>query len=171
MALVPVPIEFQLPDGWASADREQVAASGAAYVALRTGLTGPFTPNITVTADYREDDVSMPAIADEIVERLRRTARDVQLMARRTVGDDHVPGVIQSVTLTLVVGDRPLHLAQVQAVLAFRDELDPGRRAIYLFALTAARAHLDVVLPEFQQYVRSVRVPQHHDETAGSQGA
>ncbi len=155
---VPVPIEFELPEGWRTAERREADESAAAYVALRTGVPGAFTPNITVTAEYINEDKSLLGIADESVERLRRTAANVDMTGRRTVASDKAPGVLQTVSMVLHVGGTPVPLVQVQAILVLMDEADERRRATYLFALTAPEEHIELLLPEFQSFVGSVRV-------------
>ncbi len=155
---VPVPIEFDLPEGWRSAERKGADESSAAYVALRTGVPGTFTPNITVTAELTDEDRSVLKIADESVERLRRTAVNVHMTERRTVASDKAPGVLQTVSMVLPIQGTPVALVQVQAILVLKDEADERRRATYLFALTAPEKDVELLLPDFQSFVGSVRV-------------
>ena len=152
---LPVPVEFELPPGWTPAPPDEVGAPGVAFVALRSlpERTG-FTPNITLSGEFRDDPASLTEIADESISRLGQTSERASLARRTEVGTPGSPGLTQLVNIRHPVGGE---LLQCQVYLDMHDTHDASRRAVLQLALTASAEQLDDVLGDFQRFVASVR--------------
>jgi hypothetical protein len=154
---LPVPIEFRLPDGWRPAPPDEVGAPDVAFVALHPEPDAGFTANITIDGEYRPDEADLAAIAEESVQRMRGIAGSVVLTGRQEVGPESAPGLTQQLSFTVSTGGVRHALLQTQVYLSLLDERDPHRRAVIRLALTATAAQHDDVLPDFQDFVRTVR--------------
>lgn len=152
---LPVPIEFELPPGWTPAPPDEAGAPGVAFVAVRAlaERTG-FTPNITLSGEFRTDPASLTDIADESIARLGRTSERASLARRTEVGTAGNPGLTQLVNISDRAGGE---LIQCQVYLDMHDTRDASRRAVLQLALTASAGQLDDVLGDFQRFVASVR--------------
>ncbi|MFD2421292.1 hypothetical protein [Amycolatopsis pigmentata] len=157
VATIPVPIQFSLPEGWRSVPPDEVNAAEAAFVALRPPPVEGFTANITISGELREDDVPLPRIADEAVEKLRTGARDVELGRRNEVGSTANPGLTQAVRMTVDLHGTPTEIGQFQVFLAMRDTEHKDRRAVLHIVLSALPEQFDNLLEEFQQFVSTIR--------------
>ncbi|PXY30946.1 hypothetical protein [Prauserella muralis] len=154
---LPVPIEFELPEGWTPAPPDEVNAPGSAFVALHPASIDGFTANITIAGQLYTDGTSLDAIADESLRRLDGTADVVTLRQRDIVGSKDAPGRTQVVDITTTIDNRRLQLVQCQVYLELRDESDPRRRAVIELALTCRDSQLDAVLGDYQKFVGTVR--------------
>lgn len=154
---LPVPIEFELPEGWRAAPPDEVGAPGAAFVALHPQPDAGFTANITIDGEYRPDAAALPEIAHESVERLRQAGTSVEVTGRREVGSADAPGLTQTLSVAAVVGGVPRDLIQSQVYLSMLDVADPGKRAVIRLVLTATASQHPDVLDDFQDFVRTVR--------------
>lgn len=157
VATLPVPIQFSLPEGWRSVPPDEVNAAEAAFVALRPPPVGGFTANITISGEVREDEVPLPRIADEAVEKLRAGARDVELGRRNDVGSAANPGLTQAVRMTVGLHGTPTEIGQFQVFLAMRDTEHKDRRVVLHIVLSALPEQFDNLLAEFQQFVSTIR--------------
>ncbi|MBT2392400.1 hypothetical protein J7E87_23985 [Streptomyces sp. ISL-1] len=156
-ARLPVPIEFQLPEGWSAADPEQADASGVAFAALHPELDDGFAANITIDGEYRPDEAPLAEIADGSVQRMREIADSVAVANRKEIGSADAPGLTQTMTFAAEAGGVRRALVQIQVYLAMLDVHDPAKRAVIRLALTATPAQLDNVLGDFRQFVETVR--------------
>ncbi|WP_405798146.1 hypothetical protein [Streptomyces sp. NBC_01506] len=154
---LPVPIEFELPEGWRPAPPDEVGAPGAAFVALHPHPDAGFTANITIDGEVRPDAATLPEIAHESVERLSQAATSVVVTGHREVGSTDAPGFTQTLAVSAVVGGVPRDLVQSQVYLSMLDVADPGKRAVTRLVLTATASQLPDVVDDFQEFVRTVR--------------
>nr|WSU77112.1 hypothetical protein OG499_31020 [Streptomyces anulatus] len=154
---LPVPIAFELPDGWRATPPDGVGAPGAAFVALHPHPEAGFTANITVDGAFRPDAATLPEIADESVENLRGSAASVDIAERREVGSEEAPGLTQTLAISAVAGGALRDLIQSQVYLSMLDVNNPDKRAVIRLILTVtASQHRDVV-EDFRDFVRTVR--------------
>jgi len=154
---LPVPIEFELPEGWHAAPPDEVGAPGAAFIALYPQSDAGFTANITIDGAYRPDAATLPDIAHESVEHLRQADAMVEVTASREIGSADAPGLTQTLAVAAVVGGVPRDLIQSQVYLSMLDVADPGKRAVIRLVLTATASQHPEVLDDFQDFVRTVR--------------
>lgn len=155
---LPVPIEFELPEGWIAAPPDEVGAPGAAFVALHPDPrpTG-FTANITIGGEFRPDRASLADIADESVQRLAESATAAMLASRNEFGDPDAPGLTQLVRIRDRIDGTDWSLAQCQVYFSMSDVDDERKRVILQLALTATEEQLDGVIRDFQWFVSTVR--------------
>ncbi|MER5894995.1 hypothetical protein [Streptomyces sp. NPDC001876] len=154
---LPVQIAFELPDGWRATPPDGVGATGSAFVALHPHPDEGFTANITIDGEFRPDEATLPEIADESVENLRRSAASVEVVERREVGSEDAPGLTQTLAVSAVAGGSLRNLVQSQVYLSLLDVTDPSKRAVIRLILTVtASQHRDVV-EDFRDFVRTVR--------------
>ncbi|MDQ0941820.1 hypothetical protein [Streptomyces sp. V1I1] len=154
---LPVPIEFELPEGWRAAQPDEVGAPGAAFVALHPQPDAGFTANITIDGEYRPDAATLSEIAHESVERLSQAAASIVVTGRREIGSADAPGFTQALALSAVVGGVLRDLVQSQVYLSMLDLADPRKRAVIRLVLTATASQHPAVLDDFQDFVRTVR--------------
>jgi hypothetical protein len=156
VATLPVPIEFSLPESWQSAPPDDVGAPDAAFVALHPGTSKGFTANITITGEIRGDDVPLTRIADEALERLRATARNVIPGRLSEVGSAENPGLTQAVRISIDLDGRPRDIVQLQVFLGMRDTR-ARRRAVLHIVLSALPEQFEHVIGDFQKFLSSIR--------------
>ncbi|MFF7328621.1 hypothetical protein [Streptomyces sp. NPDC008150] len=132
-------------------------APGSAFLALHPEPDAGFAANITVDGARRSDAATLPEIADGSVARLRGAGTAVEVVVRREVGSAEAPGLTQTLTVSGVVGGVPRDLVQSQVYLAMPDDSDPSEWALIRLVLTATSTQHPVVLPDFQEFVRTVR--------------
>lgn len=154
---LPVPIAFELPDGWRATPPDGVGATGAAFVALHPHPDAGFTANITIDGEFRLDAATIPEIADESVENLRRSAASVDIAERREVGSEDAPGLTQTLAVSVVAGGTLRNLVQSQVYLAMLDFTDPSKRAVIRLILTVTSTQHSAVIEDFRDFVRTVR--------------
>jgi hypothetical protein len=154
---LPVPIEFEMPEGWRAAPPEEVGAPEAAFVALHLPSDAGFTANIAIDGEYRPDPATLSQIADESVQRLDQAADSVTVADRREVGSVDVPGLTQTLVFSVVASGVNRELIQSQAYLAMQDIADPRKRVVIRLVLTATPSQHPAVLNDFRDFVRSVR--------------
>ncbi|MFE7748537.1 hypothetical protein [Streptomyces sp. NPDC057428] len=154
---LPVPIAFELPDGWRATPPDGVGAPGSAFVALHPHPDEGFTANITIDGEFRPDEATLPEIADESVENLRRSAASVAVVERREVGSADAPGLTQTLALSAVAGGSLRDLVQSQVYLSLLDVTDPSKRAVIRLILTVTASQHLAVLEDFRDFVRTVR--------------
>ncbi|MFF8444950.1 hypothetical protein ACF07U_29275 [Streptomyces californicus] len=154
---LPVPIAFELPDGWRATPPDDVGAPGTAFVALHSHPYAGFTANITVDGAFRPDPATLPEIADESVENLRRSNASVDITERREVGSEEAPGLTQTLSISAAAGGTLRDLVQSQVYLAMLDVDDPSKRAVIRLVLTVTAAQHGDVVEDFRDFVRTVR--------------
>ncbi|MFJ5261479.1 hypothetical protein ACIQAC_13540 [Streptomyces sp. NPDC088387] len=154
---LPVPITFQLPQGWHAAPPDEVGAPGAAFVAVRPPSDAGFTANITVDGEYRPDAATLTEIADESVEDLGQAVIAVEVTGRRAAGSADAPGLTQTLAVSAVVDGVSRDLLQSQVYLSLLDVADPRKRAVIRLVLTSTARQHRAVVNDFQDFVRTVR--------------
>ncbi|MFE3587275.1 hypothetical protein ACFXOY_07090 [Streptomyces niveus] len=154
---LPVPIEFRLPEGWLPADPGSGDVQGVAFAAVHPHPDDGFTANLTIGGEYRPDAATLAEIADESAARLRDVAESVEVSNRREVGPGDAPALTQWLTFSAVAGGARRDLVQSQVFLSMPDIEDPHKRAVIRLTLTATAAQHSEVLPDFQDFVRTVR--------------
>lgn len=155
---MPVPLEFQVPDGWTPANPDAVGAPGVAFAALHTASQGPgFTTNITLDGQDLPPHALLTEIADESIETLQQAGAEVALTQRTQVGTPDAPGLTQLLHVTAGVEGTTQKLVQCQVYLAMSDVVDDRKRALVRMALTSTETLYGEVLPGFQEFVASVR--------------
>lgn len=150
---IDVPIGFDVPTGWRAVDP---AGSGAAFVLVKDGDWGGFTPNVTVGVTRRTDDADIEAAAAESVRRLTDAHLEVSVVDRQEVGDDNAPGMAQVVRLG--TEDGPLLQTQVHLTIRLGDT--PDDRLLVELACTCRPDQAVHVVPDFQQLVASFHLRQ-----------
>ena len=154
---LPVPIEFELPEGWQAAPPDQVGAPGAAFVAVHLPPDAGFTANITIDGEFRSDSAKLSEIADESVRRLDQAVVAVTVADRREIGPADAPGLKQSLAFSAAVGGVSRDLVQVQVYLSILDVADSRKRAVIRLILTCTASQHPAVLDDFQNFVRTIR--------------
>ena len=155
---LPVPISFELPNGWLPADPAEAGAPGMLFVAKHPSSSmGPekISTNISISG-YRRDGVEPSAIADESLERLRQGAT-VEVLKRAPAGTLRTPGFAQLLGLTLDDNGRQVRLIQQQVYLSMPDVDDPYKRATVEFMFTCAPRRYRELIGDFVWFLRTVR--------------
>ncbi|MQY11535.1 hypothetical protein SRB5_16540 [Streptomyces sp. RB5] len=153
---LPVPIEFRLPEGWRTADPDDIGAPGVAFVALHPHPDDGFAANITIDGDFMPATRTLLELAEESEQRLRGASETLAVLTRRETGSPRAPGLSQRLEFTAVAGGARRKLAQTQVYLGVVDATDPAKRAHIRLTLTSTAAQHDVVLDDFQQFVSTV---------------
>jgi hypothetical protein len=149
---LPVPVRFELPDGWESAPPDEVGARGAAFVALNTATLGSgFTANITLEGSTGPDDLT--TWADESVRELQAAVHDVTVADRHEIGSPDTPGLAQDLRVTADVNGVARELAQFQVYFTMGGTAAERRRAVVRAVLTCAGDQVGRVLDDFRSFV------------------
>lgn len=152
---LPVPIVFELPDGWVATPPADVGAAEAAYVALHPSADQGFTPNITISGGPRTDGAPLPHIADEALVRLHSVARSVELGQRTEFGTD-VPGLTQAVRFTADINGVPTTVLQMQAFL-FMTQRETELPVVLEVVLSSTVEQFARLVGEFRTFLTTVR--------------
>jgi hypothetical protein len=157
---LPIPVRFELPGPeWEPIDPEANGVPNAAFLAVRRGTPGDYTPTLSVSGGWRNDGSTLEQIADESLEVLRaQGASDVELVKRRVIDSETAPAVTQSMGAVVQVDGRSYDLRQAQAVQGMVDVEDPAKRVVVLYTFTSTFAQFDEYGPEFQRFMASVEV-------------
>ncbi|MEZ5096417.1 MAG: hypothetical protein R2731_10030 [Nocardioides sp.] len=156
---LPVPIELRLPGPeWQPVAPESMGVVNAAFLAVREAADDSgYRPTIVVSGGLREDGAELASIGEESLALLREQgAQHVELL-RRTPGGAAAPSLTQLMGAVVTVEGRRYDLRQIQVISSMPDVDDPTLRAVVLFTFTCTVAQLDVIGPEFQRFVASVR--------------
>lgn len=155
---LPIPLEFRLPEGWRAAPPDDVGAPGAAFVALHSASSRPgFSTNITVDGEQRPPGAGLAAFAEESVEQLRQECASLQLRDRSEFGSADAPGLSQTLELSTNRSGSWQNLTQCQVYLAMSDAAAAEDRAVIRLIMTAASEEFSALVPDFQQFLSSVR--------------
>lgn len=159
MRPLPVPVEFRLPGPeWTGQDPDALGVPTAAFLALRSDPAGDdYSPVLTISGGWREDGATPEQVGDESLEVLATQATDVRLLERTHHGSDRAPAITQLMAGTAVVDERALEMRQGQVVTAMVDLAHPTRAIVVLYTVTCTAAQLEVVGPEFQRFMGTVR--------------
>lgn len=156
--MLPVPIEFSLPEGWRSVDPDEIGTPEVAFVALHPGAGGGgFTPNITIAGDLRDADVPLSRIAEESIERLRSGAHEVKVGRTSERGTAWNPVYTQAVRLAVDLSGQRQHLVQYQVFMAFAGA---GGRAVLRIVLTSRLEQFPQVIDDYQRFIETIRPQQ-----------
>jgi hypothetical protein len=152
---ISLPLGFDVPAGWQPVDPAAVGAPGAAFVAVRPGSDGGFTPNITLSVANRPDAASITDIADEAVARLGTTMAELDVLSRQEVGEPPEPGVAQVLRIVTPAG---VELAQSQVHLVIAGKAGPVDRVVAELACTSTPDQAAAVTGDFQRFVAGFHV-------------
>ncbi|MFF9311141.1 hypothetical protein ACF1BS_09535 [Streptomyces sp. NPDC014748] len=155
---LPIPIQFDVPQGWRAAPPDEVGAPGAAFVAVHPPSDAGFTANITIDGEYRPDSATLPEIAEESVRHVGQSVASVVVTDRRETGSAEAPGLTQTLAFSVVVGRQSHDLVQSQVYLAMIDVHDPHRRVVIRLVLTSTASQHPTLLDDFQNLVSTVRL-------------
>lgn len=154
---LPVPIEFSLPPGWKSVSPDAIGTPEAAFVALHPeNAQHGFTPNITISGETHENDVTLVELGDKAVETLRAGARDVKLGRRNETGTPEDPGLTQAVKLNVDLQGEPRDVIQFQVFLTMRDRNNPRRRGVFQVVLSSLPEQFQAVIGDFEKFLSSI---------------
>ncbi|WP_427920243.1 hypothetical protein [Streptomyces sp. cg40] len=154
---LPIPIRFDVPQGWRAAPPDEVGAPDAAFVAVHPPSDNGFTPNITVDGEYRPDTATLPRIADESVGLMSESVTSVRVTDRRETGSADAPGLTQTLAFSVVLGQRSHDLLQSQVYLSLLDVDNPRRRVVIRLMLTSTESRHPALLDDFRSMVRTIR--------------
>ncbi|UJW31028.1 hypothetical protein L3Q67_38510 [Saccharothrix sp. AJ9571] len=155
---VPVPLAFQVPDGWQPVSPEGIGSPGTAFVALNLATTGSgFTANITLEEEYRPDQTSLSELADASLRGLAERTSATRLLDRADVGGLEAPGLTQVIGITATVDDMVREVVQAQFYLALPGIDDPRNRVVLLAVLTATEEQFPEVVGDFGAFVGSLK--------------
>lgn len=152
---LPVPIQFELPDGWQPAPPDEVGAPGAAFVALNTATQGSgFSANITVDGEFRQNGLT--SMADESVRALGESVGNVTVLSRQEIGSPEAPGLTQDLRVTAEVNGATRDLVQCQVYLTMGQAADQSGSAVVRAVLTCTDDQVGTVLDDFRSFVRTL---------------
>ncbi|MEV6056440.1 hypothetical protein [Streptomyces sp. NPDC052107] len=154
---LPIPIQFDVPEGWRSAPADEVGAPGAAFVAVHLPSDAGFTANITLDGEYRPDAATLPEIADESVGLMGDAVTSVMVTERRETGSVDAPGLAQTLAFSVDAGGQSRDLMQSQVYLSVLDIDDPHKRVVIRLVLTSTASQHPDLLTDFRDLVRTVR--------------
>ncbi len=158
---LPVPLRLTLPGlSWRAVAPAAIGVRNAAFTALRDDTPGGYTPVLSVSGGWRDDDASLERIADEAVERLRAETGTARLTSRRTAGGPRTPAISQVVRTELAVAGTVHDLVRLQALLGFLGHGNDPRRAVVIIGCTCLVGQLDPVAEEFAAVVAGLRPDQ-----------
>lgn len=161
---LPIPIAFNLPDGWQAADPDELGSPNSAFVAIHPESWQPgSTANITIDGDYRPDPATLTDIAEESVRNVEQVAGTVEVTQRSELGSAEAPGLGQVLKFSAVVDGTARELFQCQVYLAMVDTEDPDKRVVVRLVLTANPTQFQALMDDFQEFVATVR-PESADE-------
>ena len=154
---LPIPIQFDVPQGWRAAPPDEVGAPGAAFVAVHLLSDTGFTPNITVDGEYRPDTTTLSRIADESVGLMSESVTSIRVTDRRETGSADAPGLTQTLAFSVVLAQRSYDLLQSQVYLSLLNVNDPHRRVVIRLMLTSTASRHLALLDDFRSVVRTIR--------------
>lgn len=149
MSEFPLKVSFQVPneEWYPDPDRPEP-------LLLRRGDYPVFRPNILVQSAELRPGVPLSSIADFLVDQIRPSSRDIEILERTDTSKGAGTGYFQAVTFKIKVGEQvhPMgQIATLQEVLAENVE----RRWAYWLILTSLRDDLRGLSEDFKQFVAS----------------
>jgi hypothetical protein len=154
---LPVPIQFELPEGWQPAPPDELCAPEAAFVALNTATQGSgFTANIAIDGGILSPGETLAELAGESARRLARSARQLTVRGLCEVGEPEAPGLAQDLLLVTEIGGARRDLAQFQVYLTMGRSAERNGPAVIRAALTCTAEQADAVLGDFRSFVRTL---------------
>ncbi|MBA8822763.1 hypothetical protein FHX42_000092 [Saccharopolyspora lacisalsi] len=162
---LPIPIKFELPEGWQAGDPDELGSPDSAFAAIHPGSWQPgSTANITIDGAYRPDPATLTDIADESVGNIEQVAEPVEVAQRSELGSAEAPGLGQVLKFSAVVDGTARELFQCQIYLSMVDTEDPEQRVVVRLVLTANPEQFRTLMDDFQAFVGSVRAESERDE-------
>lgn len=155
--MLPVPIEFTLPDGWRSVPPERAGAPDVEFLAVHPGSSAGFTATIAVTGRVREDGAGLDELADESARRLAEHAVAVKIGRRERSGDGTTGSLTQALGLRVRTGAELTDLAQLRTFLTVPERTGSGRLLVVDAVLTATPVQLTELIADFQEFVGGIR--------------
>jgi hypothetical protein len=157
---LPVPVRFALPnEHWEPTAPELLGVTNAAFFAVRQDAPGDYTPTLTISGGWREDDADLEQIADESLAKLRlEGATEVELVKRRLIESEHAPAVTQAIGAMVAVDGHVYDVRQAQVVQGLVDVHDPAKRVVVIYTMTGTYAQWEMIVREFQAFMASVEV-------------
>ncbi|MDO4783629.1 MAG: hypothetical protein Q3997_00845 [Propionibacteriaceae bacterium] len=149
MTNFPLNILFEAPsDDWVlDPDQEQPTL-------LLRGDYPRFRPNVVVRSAELRPGVPLSDIADYLVDTLRPSSRDVEVLERRDTSEGEGTGYFQALTFKIKVGEEVYPLGQLTTLFEVAAG-DAGRRWAYWLTLTALRDDVRATSEDFQKLVAS----------------
>ncbi|GAA1219876.1 hypothetical protein [Prauserella alba] len=155
--MLPVPIEFTLPDGWRSVPPERTGAPDVEFLAVHPGSSAGFTATIAVTGRVREDGAGLDELADESARSLAEHAVAVKVGRRERSGDETSGSLTQALGLRVRTGGELTDLAQLRTFLTVPERTGTGRLLVVDVVLTATPTQLAELIADFQAFVGGIR--------------
>ncbi|EIE97979.1 hypothetical protein SacglDRAFT_01044 [Saccharomonospora glauca K62] len=153
---LPVPVGFDLPDGWQEVPPEEFGAAGAALTAIYPELSGGgLTPTIVVTGTVVDKGISLTKVAERAFEELR-TTRNAEVEVEES--DMREEGEISALTQVLNVSLPQGKIKQMYVCLTMPNAEDPERAALLEFSLTTLPQDFPKVVDDFREFVTSMHV-------------
>ncbi|MDO4717601.1 MAG: hypothetical protein Q4B08_08565 [Propionibacteriaceae bacterium] len=121
---------------------------------LRRGDYPRFRPNVVVRSAEMRPDVPLSGIADYLVDTLRPSSRDIEVLERRDTSGGDQTAYFQALVFKIKVGEEVYPIGQMTTLFEVSEE-NSGRRWAYWLTLTALRDDLRAVAEEFQKLVAS----------------
>lgn len=153
--VMPIPLNCRLPEGWRAVAPEELG-SEAAFVAVHPGTSERFTAYLTADGRLRDDDADLRDIADEAFEPILRDAESATISAEIDTGSSRAPGLTRMADVRVDVDGQPLDLVRCEVFVTAPDTIDPQRRVILRFALTATPEQIRVLAADFEAFVDSM---------------
>ncbi|KID31095.1 hypothetical protein HQ32_01782 [Prauserella sp. Am3] len=158
-ATLPVPIEFSLPDGWTSADPDEVNAGEVAFIAFSRAAAGDrFAANITINSEVCTEFDGLVSVADGLVEKLGAAAGEIKRGKRDESTTSNGPVLAQVVRfpLSLPSGER-VSVVQYQVLMALQSSNSDRSSVVLHFTLSALPDRFVQLLPDFRAFIETVR--------------
>lgn len=156
---LPVPIKFQLPDGWQAADPDRIGSPGSAFVAIHPdSQQSDSLASITIDGLVRDSAATLVEAADESVGNVEQVARHVAVTQRSELGTSDAPGLGQVLRMSVEINATVRELFQCQVYLFMGEVVDGDRRqrAIVRLVLTCNQQQFTSLMDDFQQFVATV---------------
>ena len=155
---LPVPIQFELPEGWQAVDPDKVGASDAAFVAVNWRMNYPgFTANIAIDGFQESGDVSLADLAEDSVQNLHTASLSVSVSERSEFGSRESPGMMQVLRVATQIDSQRMDLIQCQVYVVMRDINMVEQKAIIRLTLTTGEDDFGGALPGFKKFVASIQ--------------
>ena len=157
LTTLPVPIRFDLPEGWGACDPHVASTTGVAFAGRRGEADPRFTPTITIDGDAVDAGVDLDRLGDESIDRLSTVFDAVALIDRRHTGTAEMPFLVQSLAVEALIGDAVENLIQDQVYALFTD----GRSMSAALVRTVLTSHRDQHLEaaaEFRTFLQTIEL-------------
>jgi hypothetical protein len=149
---LPVPIRFDLPDGWEPVSGDM---SDAAFTAMKTAAHDlGVTPTIRLRGQFRDD--GPVGMADEFLRDLLESERDQVVASRRYRDSPEHPQLIQTVSDCHIVDGVPREVVNLQAYLPVGRSADQRGAAVVQAVLICGDNQVESMLDDFHSFLDSI---------------